>query len=81
MHDREDQKQGNCIQCPVLALWSAGGPLDTWYAEAGGPLNIWRNWAHNVQGSALPGGHFFPEATPKETSSALRHFFKSASSG
>jgi len=78
-HDQEDQRQGNRIQCPVLALWGAGGPLDTWYAEAGGPLNIWRNWAHNVLGSALHGGHFFPEAAPKETARALHQFFKSAS--
>ncbi|MFL5747693.1 MAG: alpha/beta fold hydrolase [Niastella sp.] len=77
LHDKEDQKQGNRIQCPVLALWSAGGPLDTWYAEAGGPLNIWRNWAHHVQGLALHGGHFFPEADPEGTVRALRQFFKS----
>ena len=77
MHDKEDQRQGNHIQCPVLALWSADGPLDTWYAEAGGPLNIWRNWAHDVRGAALPGGHFFPEAVPEETARALQQFFKS----
>lgn len=76
---KEDQRQGNRIQCPVLALWSADGPLDTWYAEAGGPLNIWRNWAHDVRGSALPGGHFFPEAVPEETVRTLRQFFKSNS--
>ena len=79
MHNKEDQRKGNRIQCPVLALWSADGPLDTWYAEAGGPLNIWRNWAQNVLGSAFHGGHFFPESSPKETARALHQFWKSVS--
>lgn len=75
IHDKEDQRQGSQIQCPVLSLWSAGGPLDTWYAEAGGPLAIWRSWARDIRGSAVYGGHFFPEAAPEETIRALRQFF------
>jgi haloacetate dehalogenase len=75
IHDKADQHRGNVIQCPVLALWSAGGPLDTWYAQTGGPLKIWRAWARDVQGAAVHGGHFFPEAAPEETARALRQFF------
>ena len=32
-----------------------------------------------TQGSALYGGHFFPEAAPEETAGALYQFFKSTS--
>jgi haloacetate dehalogenase len=75
VHDNEDQQQNKRIHCPVLALWSAGGPVDTWYTTAGGPLGVWRNWAHRVEGNAMAGGHFFPEAAPEATADALRQFF------
>jgi haloacetate dehalogenase len=73
--DAADRETGRRITAPVLALWSAGGPLDSWYADAGGPLAIWRNWAHDVQGRPIPGGHFFPEQNPAETAAELRRFF------
>jgi haloacetate dehalogenase len=67
-----DMEEGRRIQCPVLALWSAGGPVDSWYSDA---LAIWRNWASEVEGYAVAGGHFFPEARPEETAGALKRFF------
>jgi haloacetate dehalogenase len=75
-HDRE----GHRIQCPVLALWSANGPLNNWYKADGGPLAIWRKWADNVQGWPSSGGHFFPEEVPAETANALIQFFTTQSS-
>ncbi|MBC8036164.1 MAG: alpha/beta hydrolase [Rhizobiales bacterium] len=74
-HDTADRNAGRSIQCPVLALWSAESALDEWYADAGGPLGIWRNWANDVRGRALAGGHFFPEQNPVETANELRSFF------
>lgn len=74
-HDRADLARGHRIACPLLALWSAGGPLDTWYADAGGPLALWRAWCDDVEGHALDAGHFFPEEAPERTADALRHFF------
>jgi haloacetate dehalogenase len=74
-HDMADREAGHHIECPLLVLWSAGSALDSWYADAGGPLGIWRNWAHDVRGRALAGGHFFPEQNPIETANALRSFF------
>ncbi len=74
-HDHADRMAGRRIACPLLALWSAGGPLDTWYAERGGPLGLWRAWADDVRGAALAGGHFFPEEHPEATAEALDRFF------
>jgi haloacetate dehalogenase len=73
--DTKDQRAGRRIVCPVLVLWSASGPMDTWYAEAGGPLGIWRQWATDVTGRPMAGGHFFPEQNATETSAELRAFF------
>jgi haloacetate dehalogenase len=72
-HDRSDREAGHKIHPPLLALWSAHGPLDTWYAE--GPVALWRDWADDVQGRALGGGHFFPEEAPAQTAAELGRFF------
>lgn len=74
-HDQADREKGRRIRCPVLVLWSAGGPLDQWYARLGGPLTLWRTWADQLQGCAIEGGHFFPEASPVETADQLARFF------
>ena len=74
-HDQADRLVGRRIACPLLALWSAGGPLDTWYAGAGGPVALWRAWSDDVQGYPLNAGHFFPEEAPEHTAEALHHFF------
>ena len=73
-HDRADRLAGRHIACPVLALWAAGGPLDSWYPQ--GPLALWRQWADNVSGQAVDGGHFFPEVAPQRTAELLGAFFK-----
>jgi haloacetate dehalogenase len=74
-HDAADRDAGRRIACPVLVLWAARAALDAWYGDAGGPLGIWRQWADDVSGRAMPGGHFFPEQEPAETAAALRAFF------
>jgi haloacetate dehalogenase len=74
-HDKADRQNGRHIACPVLALWGAGGPIDTWYTKEGGPLSLWREWADDVQGHAIEGGHFFPEEIPGQTAEALSGFF------
>lgn len=70
-HDAADRRAGRRIGCPVLALWSARGPLATWYDDLGGPLAVWRDLADEVTGGPLSGGHFFPEEYPVETAAAL----------
>ncbi len=74
-HDRLDLQRGHRIVCPLLALWSATGALDTWYADDGGPLGLWRAWGDDVRGHAIDGGHFFPEERPEQTAHALGEFF------
>jgi haloacetate dehalogenase len=78
-HDAANRHAGRRIACPVLALWSGRGPLNSWYAEAGGPLALWRAWADDVRGKALDGGHFFPEEMPEQTAAELDKFFAAAS--
>ena len=76
-HDAADRERGHTIQCPLLVLWSEDTALDHWYADAGGPLGIWRQWADDVRGEAVPGGHFFPEVRPGDTAERLQAFLGS----
>jgi haloacetate dehalogenase len=73
-HDNKDREESRRIRCPMLHLWAAGGPLDTFYEKEGGALGIWHKWANNVQGQAITGGHFFPEENPTETTEILAKF-------
>jgi haloacetate dehalogenase len=79
-HDTADRASGRRIVCPLLALWSAEGPLATWYVEESGPIALWRAWSDDVQGQALNAGHFFPEEAPEQTAEALSRFFGAARS-
>lgn len=74
-HDKADRTASRRITCPLLALWSARGGLDTWYSEESGPIGIWRAWSDDVQGHAIDAGHFFPEEVPEHTIDALNRFF------
>lgn len=73
-HDEADHKAGRRIACPMLALWSGRGPLDSWYGTEGGPLGLWKTFANQVSGESLDGGHFFPEEMPERTAGALADF-------
>lgn len=73
-HDATDRRAGRRIACPLLALWSAKGALGTWYADEGGPLALWSQWADDVRGESMEGGHFFPEEMPEQTAALLKDF-------
>src|SRR5262245_28647260 len=47
-HDQTDRVSGRRIACPILAMWSARGALNSWYAEDSGPLALWGAWSHDV---------------------------------
>lgn len=68
-HDHEDKGKRH-IECPVLVLWDRFGGTGQWFD----PLLTWREWAGNVTGKPLPGGHFLPEENPDEVIRELRAF-------
>jgi haloacetate dehalogenase len=70
-HDAADKQAGRRIRCPVLALWGARAKLEAWYDT----LAVWREWADDVRGRALPCGHYLAEEVPEETVRELANFF------
>ena len=70
-HDDADKRAGHRIACPVLALWGAQARLEQWYDT----LAIWREWADDVRGRALPCGHYLAEERAEETAAELLAFF------
>jgi haloacetate dehalogenase len=65
-HDAEDRACGRMIACPLLVHWGAEEAID--------PLPVWRRWARDARGGALPGGHFVPEEASSELLASLREF-------
>jgi len=70
-HDEADLNRK--IDCPLLALWAERGAMHRMFDVAA----TWRERAINVEGRALPGGHFLPEESPDETLAELRAFLHS----
>lgn len=60
-HDRADRAANRMLTMPTLALWGADGIVGKCFD----PLAEWKKVAANVQGKALPGGHYLPEEVPE----------------
>lgn len=71
-HDAADRQRR--VACPLLALWGAHGRLHRAYNV----LAVWRDYALDVRGEALPAGHFLVEERPAETLAALLPFLSGA---
>ena len=73
VHDDESFAAGRRVECPVLVLWGTQGFVGRGYE----PLAVWRQYATDVRGHALPTGHFLPEEAPDLVNAALRDFLDS----
>ena len=67
-HDQADLDRQ--VECPLLVLWGDKGFVGHAYDVVG----VWRERATDVQGQALPCGHFLPEEAPDDTYDAVRGF-------
>jgi haloacetate dehalogenase len=67
-HDEADL--GTKIACPMQALWGAKAVMEKTFDVVG----EWRKSAEQVEGQAIPCGHFMPEEAPEETLAALLAF-------
>jgi haloacetate dehalogenase len=70
-HDIEDRNVGKRLDCPVLVLWEQGR-----FEEKTTPLEIWRHWAAEVSGHAIPGGHLQMEEQPDAVLEAVLPLLK-----
>ena len=68
IHDEADR--GRKVACPMLALWAEKGLMHRKYDV----VAVWRDYVEQVNGKALPCGHFLPEEAPAETLAELRTF-------
>ncbi|MEV6859427.1 alpha/beta hydrolase [Streptosporangium subroseum] len=69
-HDDTDADAGWRVSCPVLALWGAGSFVGHTYDV----LDVWRRYATDVRGQALPCDHYVPEEAPETTAKLLGAF-------
>jgi haloacetate dehalogenase len=60
-HDRATLAAGEQIACPFMALWGAHGVIEQCFD----PLAEWRAYAPQVEGGALPCGHYIAEEAPQ----------------
>ncbi|WP_299626891.1 alpha/beta hydrolase [uncultured Tateyamaria sp.] len=58
------------IQAPALVLHGKDGIMGQAYDMAA----TWADRLKNMQSIGLPGGHFFPDTHPEDTTQALHHF-------
>jgi haloacetate dehalogenase len=71
-HDDADRGRRR-IECPLLALWSAGGALPRFYGDV---LDVWRPWAPQVTGWGLEASHFLVEDQPEQVAVLLSDFLR-----
>ena len=72
-HDLEDRNGRRKIDCPVLVLWEEG---KTFAGRI--PIDVWRDWAADVSGGGLHGGHLLAERAADDVLAALLPFLERA---
>ena len=71
VHDQKDLEEKNFLQQPLLVLWGEQGVVHQCFE----PLKEWSKLAVNVQGKALPCGHYIPEEAPELLLNQVQLFF------
>jgi haloacetate dehalogenase len=71
-HDRADRDAGFKLAMPLRIWWGAQGVV----AKCFDPLAEWRRVASDVDGSALPCGHYIPEEAPDALLAAAMPFLR-----
>ena len=71
VHDQKDLEEKNFLQQPLLVLWGEQGVVHQCFE----PLKEWSKLAVNVQGKALPCGHYIPEEAPELLLDQVKLFF------
>ncbi len=71
VHDMEDRDAGRRIACPARVLWGEKGVIHRCFHA----VEDWREVADDVQGKAVPCGHYIPEELPELLLKELQEFF------
>ena len=69
--DSADHAAGRKIACPVLVLWGSNSHVGRHLK----PIEAWGQWAEDLEGWAVPTGHYPAEERPDLIYAALWQFF------
>jgi haloacetate dehalogenase len=75
--ENADRDAGRHLQCPTLVAWSTHDDMEELYGDV---LAIWRPWAPDLRGAAIPSGHHMAEDAPDDLAAALTQFLATAPS-
>ena len=74
VHDQLDLDKKNFVQQPLMLLWGEQGVVHQCFE----PLKEWSKLATNVQGQAMPCGHYIPEEAPELLLTQLQLFLEAS---
>jgi haloacetate dehalogenase len=69
--DVADRSAGRHLSCPTLVAWSTEDDMEELYGDV---LAVWRPWAPDLRGVAIPSGHHMAEEAPEDLAVALTTF-------
>jgi haloacetate dehalogenase len=72
--DDADRAAGRYLACPTLVAWSIADDMQELYGDV---LAVWRSWAPDLRGVAIPSGHHMAEEAPDQLAAALIGFLDS----
>lgn len=72
--DDADRAAGRYLACPTLVAWSSADDMEELYGDV---QAVWRSWARDLRGVAIPSGHHMAEEAPDQLAAALIGFLDS----